>query len=69
MIEINLGISFLPSISVQEEIENGKLRVILISEDLDLHRHSHLVYHQDTVIAGGIQKFLSFVTEQKPYLI
>ncbi|ASV69798.1 LysR family transcriptional regulator [Cytobacillus sp. FSL W7-1323] len=69
MIEINLGISFLPSISVQEEIENGKLQIIPISDNLHLYRHSHLVYHQDTVIAGGIQKFLSFVTEQKPYLI
>ncbi|MDQ0269682.1 LysR family transcriptional regulator [Cytobacillus purgationiresistens] len=69
MIEINLGISFLPEISVQDEIKNNKLKIIEIEDFPMLFRYSHLIYHKDLIITGGVEKFIQFIRETRPYTL
>ncbi|MBN6886623.1 DNA-binding transcriptional LysR family regulator [Cytobacillus horneckiae] len=69
MIEINLGISFLPEISVQDEVKNNRLTMIEIENFPKLYRYSHLIYHKDLIMTGGVEKFLQFIQETKPYTL
>ncbi|MCM3177906.1 LysR family transcriptional regulator [Cytobacillus horneckiae] len=69
MIEINLGISFLPEISVQDEVKNNRLTIIEIENFPKLYRYSHLIYHKDLIMTGGVEKFLQFIQETKPYTL
>lgn len=67
MIEINMGISILPLISVQNELEKGTLKTINVVGFPSIMRYSHLIYQKDLIITGPIENFLKFIKETKPY--
>ncbi|RFU67861.1 LysR family transcriptional regulator [Peribacillus saganii] len=67
MIEINMGISILPLISIQDELEKGTLKTISVEGFPEIIRYSHLVYQKDLIITGPIENFLEFIHETIPY--
>jgi DNA-binding transcriptional LysR family regulator len=69
MIEINMGISVLPLISVKDEIDNGSLKPIIVEGFPEIIRYSYLIYQKDLIITGPIENFLQFIRETKPFSI
>lgn len=67
MIEINMGISILPLISIQDELKAGTLKVIKVNDFPKMIRYSHLIYKKDLIRTGPTEKFYEFIKETMPY--
>ena len=69
MIEINMGISVLPLISVKDEIDRGSLVPITVEGFPGIIRYSNLIYQKDLIITGPIENFLNFISQTKPFTL
>jgi DNA-binding transcriptional LysR family regulator len=67
MIEINMGISILPQISVQNELENGTIKMVRVEGFPQIMRYSNLIYQKDLIMTGAIENFVKFIHDTKPY--
>lgn len=69
MIEINMGISVIPLISIQDELKNGTLKALEVKEFPDMMRYSHLIYPKDLIMIGPVLNFLDFIQEEQPFTL
>jgi len=69
MIEINMGISVLPKISVQSELKNGQLKTITVEDFPPIMRYSNLIYRKDLIVTGPLENFIKFIQNTKPFPI
>lgn len=69
MVEINMGISILPLISVQKELESGSLKTITVEGFPEINRYSYLIYQKDLIMTGPIENFLNFIKESQPFTL
>ncbi|GLB60596.1 LysR family transcriptional regulator [Cytobacillus sp. NCCP-133] len=69
MIEINMGISILPQISVQSELENETIKLVKVDGFPQIMRYSNLIYQKDLIMTGAIDNFVKFIRETQPYLL
>lgn len=67
MIEINMGISIVPQISVQNELDNGTIKMVKVEGFPKIIRYSNLIYQKDLIMTGAIENFVRFIQETKPY--
>ncbi|WP_194841247.1 LysR family transcriptional regulator [Salinibacillus xinjiangensis] len=69
MLEINMGISVLPLISIQEELNKGTLKVLDVEPFPDMIRYSHLIYQKDLIMLGPVLNFLNYIKEEQPFTL
>ncbi len=63
MAKLGTGVTILPEISIQEELNQGLLIKADIPDYVPIKRYSLLIYQKDQIFSKQIQNFLSFLTE------
>lgn len=54
-----IGVAFVPLLAVEDELREGKLRIVPVDPDLDLHRHLFLVRHgHQSKVARSFERML-----------
>ncbi len=68
MTELGLGISFVPQMAVQEDLNKGNLFKLNITDLPPVKRYSLLIYRKDLILTGPNQSFIELVNKYKSFL-
>lgn len=66
MVKLGMGVSFLPSISVADEIQRGELISPIVSDVPLMKRYSILIYRKDLILDGPTEMFVNYVHKHWP---
>lgn len=64
MVKRGMGIAFLPSIAVQDEIRDNTLITLPIQDCEPIKRYSTFIHRKDLILTGALQNFKDFIFKQ-----
>lgn len=64
MVKRGMGIAFLPSIAVQDEIKDKTLITLPIIDCEPIKRYSTFIHRKDLILTGALQNFKNFICKQ-----
>jgi DNA-binding transcriptional LysR family regulator len=68
MVEVGLGISMVPLLSVREEVRNGSLRVVRLT-DRSIRRPIAIIHRKGKTLTRPQRAFVTLLTEESPALL
>lgn len=67
MVQLGMGMTILPEISVEDEIREGLLQAIQVEEFPTIKRYSNFIYHRELIVAGQFEHFIKFMDSMSFY--